>query len=290
MSHELRTPLHGIIGLTDILALNIPENSPDSEIVSTIKYSGNILLGLINDLLDICKIESSNIRLEPRKFDLLKAVNEISKGIFQPQANLKGLKFNLIVSHNVPSVVIGDESRVIQIIINLVYNAIKFTEKGSVTLLVDKQPLENDPTTECISFTVNDTGIGIQSEQISKLFQPFSQLHTAEFLKNNRVCEGTGLGLYISKQLVEMMGGELGVTSEPGVGSSFYFNVKLKSCEKNEEEISPTTSISSPCVSSNSIPFAVRENPYENLRVLIVEGKFLKHKIDNLHQTTQSIE
>ncbi|EFC49189.1 histidine kinase-like ATPase protein [Naegleria gruberi] len=264
MSHELRTPLHGIIGLTDVLlskckeeteneknldtfdkAVNLNNICKDSatiafvesekshspvleqqtNIIQTIRYSGNILLGLINDLLDICKIESSKIKLENKKFNLRRAIDQIHCGMFQLQAREKSLEFNLQLGENVPTFIVGDEYRLVQILINLVYNAIKFTDMGSVSLIIESKPPSEDNVYE-LTFKVTDTGIGISQHDLKRLFQPFSQILSTSH-KQTKINEGTGLGLYICKQLVEMMRGTLCVDSEEGVGSTFWFTIKF---------------------------------------------------------------
>jgi signal transduction histidine kinase/CheY-like chemotaxis protein len=214
MSHELRTPLNGILGYAQILQ-NIPALPP--KVVSgvrVIRQSGEHLLTLINDILDLAKIEARKIELVPCDFDF----REFLRGpidIFQIRAEQKGILFEVDISAELPEVVRADEKRLRQVVINLIGNALKFTDRGAVRFRV--APHEGK-----IRFAIEDTGIGIPKNRINQLFKPFSQLSDAA-----RNAEGTGLGLALSQRLVHLMGGTIEVDSEPGRGSIFSFELDL---------------------------------------------------------------
>ncbi|MDY7005020.1 MAG: ATP-binding protein [Cyanobacteriota bacterium] len=217
MSHELRTPLNGILGYTQIL--NSSEALPEKEKygVSIIQQSGTHLLTLINDILDLSKIEARKLEISPKAIhfpSVLQSVVEICK----IRAEQKGIQFIYQPDPNLPEGIYVDEKRLRQISINLVGNAIKFTDEGAVTLKVEVTDRQNDPNLRSIRFEVEDTGCGIAPEHLTKLFQAFEQVGDRQ-----QKFEGTGLGLAISQQIVELMGGKIQVESQLGVGSKFYF-------------------------------------------------------------------
>ncbi|MBI3207850.1 MAG: response regulator [Candidatus Solibacter usitatus] len=217
MSHEIRTPMNGILGMVDFL-LGTPLTNEQREYAVAVKQSGDALLTLINDILDISKIEAGKLRLERIPFDLAMTVEEISS-ICAIRARAKGLVFTSTATENTPSYVVGDPGRLRQVLNNLIGNAIKFTEKGKVSVYTEV--VSENETTATLRFIVQDTGIGISPEGKEKLFHSFVQGDNS----TTRKYGGTGLGLAISKQLVEMMGGEIGFTSEKNRGSSFFFTV-----------------------------------------------------------------
>jgi CheY-like chemotaxis protein len=190
------------------------------EYAQTIQTSGENLLRIIDDILDLSKIEAGKMRIEVTDFELRATVNEVV-GVFAVQAREKGLRLTSLIDQTVPTAIRGDPVRLRQILANLVGNAIKFTEEGEVDLRVDL--LEDNPEGALLHFEVKDTGIGISKEQQERLFEPFTQADAS----TTRRYGGTGLGLVISKQLVELMGGEIGLESKPGTGSSFWFTMPL---------------------------------------------------------------
>ncbi|MEQ8957171.1 MAG: response regulator [Coleofasciculus sp. C2-GNP5-27] len=231
MSHEIRTPLNAVIGLTGILE-NTKLDNHQQDLVETIRQSGETLLTTINDVLDFAKIESGKLELEFKPFNLRDCL-ESSVDLFAPKAVQKGLELTYFIDPDVPTHLIGDVTRLRQIIINLLSNAIKFTDVGEVSVLVkvehhyvtdssQNQDSETSPMV-CLLFSVKDTGIGIPKDRFNRLFQRFSQLDSS----TTRQYGGTGLGLIISKQLSEMMGGEIWVDSRVGEGSTFSFCVVL---------------------------------------------------------------
>jgi two-component system, sensor histidine kinase and response regulator len=217
MSHEIRTPLNGIIGLSQ-LALEETEPAQVLEYVDIIHRSGTVLLGLINDILDVSKIEAGRMTLEARPFDLGELLASLEQ-LLAGSAQARGLTLRVVRCSGEPGVVVGDALRVRQVLTNLLSNAIKFTPAGGQVEL----EVASGSSAEELRFTVSDTGIGMDAAQLAQLFQPFTQGDAS----TTRRFGGTGLGLSISRQLARLMGGELLVESTPGRGSTFRFNVRL---------------------------------------------------------------
>jgi signal transduction histidine kinase/CheY-like chemotaxis protein len=229
MSHEIRTPLNGVMGMTD-LALETKLTTEQREYLETAKMSADSLLMVINDVLDFSKIEAGKIELEEIDFNLRDSLESTLKTLAL-RADEKGLELLCEVAPDVPEIVQGDATRLRQVVVNLVGNAIKFTASGEVALRVQ---VETPTARDCVlHFTVADTGIGIPDEKRELIFEPFSQADTS----TTRKYGGSGLGLTISMRFVEMMGGKIWVDSEVGRGSQFHFTARLKSADAKPIEL-----------------------------------------------------
>ena len=217
MSHEIRTPLSGILGFTNLLQKR-PLDETSREFVSSIQRSGENLMAIINDILDLSKIEAGMMRITPGIFSINGLVNSVET-FFVERAKEKGLKISSKIDTSIPDTLIGDATRLTQILVNLIGNAIKFTHQGNITIeIYNKQQSENEVI---IGFKISDTGIGIDKEKLNEVFERFNQGEDS----TTRNYGGTGLGLSIVKSLILLQNGDIEVTSEPGKGTTFHFYI-----------------------------------------------------------------
>jgi len=220
MSHELRTPLNGILGYSQILKRDRQLTSSQKSGISVIERSGKHLLGLINDILDLSKFESKQATSNKTHYLFYSSLHDIAN-MLRIKAQEKKISFTTQFDKNLPRAVYADEKQISQILINLLGNAIKFTDQGQVIFKAESVgTIENNSIS--IRFTIEDTGVGIAQEDLENIFQPFKQVG-----EQSRFTEGTGLGLYISRELIRLLGSELQVKSEPGVGTTFWFDLQF---------------------------------------------------------------
>ena len=258
MSHELRTPMNAILGMIDV-ALPKATDPTVQDCLQTAKGAADLLLTLLNDLLDSAKIESGKLELESAPFSLRRMLDQITR-VLAVRASEKGLAFYCRLPDETPDAVVGDRMRLQQVLLNLASNAIKFTERGDVE--IGLRALSHDGEA-CLEFAVRDTGIGIPPSGVERLFQPFAQADASMA----RRFGGTGLGLTISKSLVEMMGGRIWVESELGVGSTFYFTVRLPLAKELPADY--------------EAPITVPTVACAQLRILLVEDNPANQKLAN---------
>lgn len=284
MSHEIRTPLNAIIGMSDLLA-DHPSPAEQADYIATIRSSGDTLLALISDILDFSKIEAGQLVLEKIPFDLRACIDE-ARHIVAIHASAKGLPIHVHLAPEVPSIVRGDPTRLRQILMNLLSNAIKFTSRGEIRVTVERCS-EKDR----LRFAVSDTGIGISDEQQEKLFHAFSQVD----ISTTRRFGGTGLGLVISKRLIEMMNGQISVRSHEGSGSTFTFEIAVPAAGMSNNPAANGSS-EPPTISTESLAqrcplsILVAEDNAVNQRLLSAILQRFGYKADHAWNGREAVE
>ena len=275
MSHEIRTPMNSILGFTNLLRRT--ELGPQQRgYVQNIHSAGENLLSLVNDILDLSKIEAGMMQLEETRFSLRGMISSVG-AMFIEKIKEKKLEFKVSIAEDTPDIIVGDAVRLTQILVNLLSNAIKFTERGTITIKVEV--IEIMKATALIRIIISDTGIGIPPEKQAFVFERFQQAET----QTTRRFGGTGLGLTITKQLIELQGGTISVSSKVGEGSTFMFSIAYKKTSK-QCKANPDTS------QSPQLQF-----PLEKTRILLVEdnlfNQILATKIlENWHCVVETAE
>lgn len=277
MSHEIRTPMNGVVGMTDILLDTTELTGEQQSYVEIIRKSGETLLNIINDILDLSKIEAGRTELQEHTFDLRKCIKD-SFAVISISAAQKNLELSSTINHDVPDHIYGDSERLKQVLLNLLGNAVKFTQSGSISVkvkLVRETPF-------ILAFTVTDTGIGINPSRLNEIFEPFAQIDS--FM--SRQHEGTGLGLAISRRIIGMMGGEIYAESDGKRGSSFTFTIKPKKAEKIYSQETPLNKLPA----TREVSILLAEDNYINQLVMTKTLEKIGHRITTVTNGIDAVE
>lgn len=286
MSHEIRTPLNSIIGITDLLMESQLTNE-QKEYIQIFKKSGEHLLSLINDILDISKIEAGHMSIENIDFSLITLIDKIDN-IMSIKAKEKNLKLTFNVAPDIPDYLLGDKNKITQILINLIGNAIKFTHEGEINVNIKKTASSHDKVK--LLFEIKDTGIGIPSDKFNILFESFSQADSSM----SRKYGGTGLGLAISKRLTSLMGGEIWVNSELGKGSSFYvtlnFGIAVQQENTGTKSKDKPTKAKNKTANNNPKRILIVDDSEDNRQLIKLYLKNIAHIVDTAEDGAMAIE